>query len=418
MEHFVDDDSAYLRWVADHPSGYVINADRNPSAAYLMLHRANCHTITGLPAKGSAFTRDYSKVCGSRDELEAFAVELDGSIKPCGICMVQHAGMGSRRPSGSRYLPLRDFLAERRGSEVRMSFAEVEELVGRLPNSARLHRAWWSNSSHVARAWRDAGWRLQSVNQAAERVVFVRSTESGLSVGGNDDGTSRATYVDAQVISAIRAHSGPGRLDRAKLLRLIDELNDNYAKGSTYAAHAVLRAVLDHIPPLLGCTSFTAVVNNYPWSRTDKAYMRRLLDFKLQADDAMHRQISAKTDLLSLHDIPPRAWVNRLLQECASASQAADLDALISNRESASLEFKQTMQWDRKLHRRNPELLRACVKTVCAFLNGSGGTLLIGVADSGELAGLEDDLQDFADRKTVDGFELRLRGALVASLDP
>ena len=57
------------------------------------------------------------------------------------------------------------------------------------------------------------------------------------------------------------------------------------------------------------------------------------------------------------------------------------------------------MQWDRKLHRRNPELLRACVKTVCAFLNGSGGTLLIGVADSGELAGLEDDLQDFADEK-------------------
>ena len=29
------------------------------------------------------------------------------------------------------------------------------------------------------------------------------------------------------------------------------------------------------------------------------------------------------------------------------------------------------------------------------------------------LAGLEDDLQDFADKKTVDGFELRLRGALV-----
>ena len=228
----------------------------------------------------------------------------------------------------------------------------------------------------------------------------------------------RGTYVGAQVIAAIRAHGGPGRLDRAKLLRLIDELNDNYAKGSTYATHAVLRALLDHIPPLLGCTSFTAVANNYPWSRTDKAYMRRLLDFKLQADDAMHRQISAKTDLLSLHDIPPRAWVNRLLQECASASQAADLDALISNRESASLEFKQTMQWDRKLHRRNPELLRACVKTVCAFLNGSGGTLLIGVADSGVPVGLEDELQDFADRRTVDGFELRLRGALVGGLYP
>jgi hypothetical protein len=82
--------------------------------------------------------------------------------------------------------------------------------------------------------------------------------------------------------------------------------------------HAVLRAILDHIPPVLGCTTFMAAASNYPWSRTDKAYMKRLLDFRLQADDAMHRQISAQTDLLSLGDIPPRAWINRLLQECTS----------------------------------------------------------------------------------------------------
>ena len=49
-----------------------------------------------------------------------------------------------------------------------------------------------------------------------------------------------------------------------------------------------------------------------------KNYVRRLLDFKLQADDALHRQISAKTDMLGLDDMPPRIWVNRILQECAS----------------------------------------------------------------------------------------------------
>ena len=76
------------------------------------------------------------------------------------------------------------------------------------------------------------------------------------------------------------------------------------------------------------------------------------------------------------------------------------------------------MQWDRKLHRRNPELLRACVKTACAFLNGEGGILLIGVADSGEPTGLEDDIQDFKDRKNIDGFESRFRDALVVGLDP
>jgi len=58
--------------------------------------------------------------------------------------------------------------------------------------------------------------------------------------------------------------------------------------------------------------------------RTDRSYMRKLLDFKLQADDVvLHRQISGKADLLSLDDVPPRAWANRLLQECTSNRRAA-----------------------------------------------------------------------------------------------
>jgi hypothetical protein len=70
--------------------------------------------------------------------------------------------------------------------------------------------------------------------------------------------------------------------------------------------------------PPLECASFAAVVNNYRWSRIDHGYMRKVLDVKLQADDGLHRQISNKADLLSLDDAPPRAWVNRLLQGCAS----------------------------------------------------------------------------------------------------
>jgi serine/threonine protein kinase len=107
-----------------------------------------------------------------------------------------------------------------------------------------------------------------------------------------------------------------------------------------------------------------------------------------------------------------------VLDELRSIEKTADLDWLISNGESARLEFKQTMQWDTTLHKRNPELLRACVKAVCAFLNDEGGILLIGVTNSGEPTGLEDDIRDFSDRKTTDGFESRFRDALVVGLDP
>ena len=128
----------------------------------------------------------------------------------------------------------------------------------------------------------------------------------------------QGAYIDAQVIAAVKAQDGTDRFDRSKLVRLIDERNDNHARRNGYAVHAVLRAILDHIPPLLDSADFTAAVNKYRWSRADRIYMRRLLDFKLQADDVLHRQISGKADLLSFEDVPPRVWVNRLLQECAT----------------------------------------------------------------------------------------------------
>lgn len=79
VECFVDDDPGYRDWLARHPDGFVINAERNPTAAYLMLHHAGCRTINGVPARGSTFTGDYIKVCGDQDELEGFARQLPES---------------------------------------------------------------------------------------------------------------------------------------------------------------------------------------------------------------------------------------------------------------------------------------------------------------------------------------------------
>ena len=107
-----------------------------------------------------------------------------------------------------------------------------------------------------------------------------------------------------------------------------------------------------------------------------------------------------------------------VLDELRDIERTADLGLLIAGGESASLEFKQTMRWDTQLQRRSTEVLRASMKTVCAFLNSGGGTLLVGVADTGEPTGLKDDLQDFSNKKTVDGFELRFRDALSGSLNP
>ncbi len=53
MRRFEDDDDGYLHWLGTHPDLHVLNTARNPTPAYLVLHRATCHTISGTPARGT-----------------------------------------------------------------------------------------------------------------------------------------------------------------------------------------------------------------------------------------------------------------------------------------------------------------------------------------------------------------------------
>lgn len=73
-EHFIDDDPGYLAWLRDHPTGFVINSTRHPTASYLVLHRAECWTINGTPSRGVSWTTDLRKVCAdSKGDLAAWA---------------------------------------------------------------------------------------------------------------------------------------------------------------------------------------------------------------------------------------------------------------------------------------------------------------------------------------------------------
>ncbi len=78
----------------------------------------------------------------------------------------------------SKYESLPQFLASGRGTTKRMSFAEIERVLGfKLPKSAYEHEAWWSNNatghSH-ARVWLEAGWRTEDVDLASRKVTFLR----------------------------------------------------------------------------------------------------------------------------------------------------------------------------------------------------------------------------------------------------
>jgi hypothetical protein len=82
----------------------------------------------------------------------------------------------------SKYEALPQFLAQTRGGTRRMSFREIENVLGfKLPKSAYEHEAWWSNNatghSH-ARAWLKFGWRTEAVDLTGRKVTFRRPAQS------------------------------------------------------------------------------------------------------------------------------------------------------------------------------------------------------------------------------------------------
>jgi len=90
---------------------------------------------------------------------------------------------------------------------------------------------------------------------------------------------------------------------------------------------------------------------------------------------------------------------------------------LIELGESATLEFKSTLRWDVIQNKVNKDLQFSTLKTIAAFLNSDGGTLIIGVDDNHEIFGLESDLQTLSKPK-ADVFEQTLMNLLVEHVGP
>ena len=77
---------------------------------------------------------------------------------------------------------------------------------------------------------------------------------------------------------------------------------------------------------------------------------------------------------------------------------------LVTGGEHQHVEYKSSLVWDYHQQRANKGLHQPVMKTLVAFMNSSGGFLLIGVDDDGKVLGLEPDLQILR-RPTVDAFE-------------
>jgi len=105
---------------------------------------------------------------------------------------------------------------------------------------------------------------------------------------------------------------------------------------------------------------------------------------------------------------------NRRIDRLTSELQH-DLGALVAAGENEQVEFKSSLRWDLKEQRVNRALEAVVLKSLAGFLNGGGGTLLIGVADDGDVLGLDNDYSTLK-RQNRDGFDQALMTLVATQL--
>jgi hypothetical protein len=81
----------------------------------------------------------------------------------------------------TKYEPLGHFLRRQQTDLVRLSFADVERIIGaKLPRSSQSYPAWWSNNptnNVMTKVWLAAGFKTEQVDIEGRRLVFRRVRE-------------------------------------------------------------------------------------------------------------------------------------------------------------------------------------------------------------------------------------------------
>lgn len=104
-------------------------------------------------------------------------------------------------------------------------------------------------------------------------------------------------------------------------------------------------------------------------------------------------------------------------REGTASKLPADIGELLGSPERENLEFKASFRWDVREGKINRALEKSVMKTIAAFLNSSGGGLVIGADDGGAPVGLESDYATLR-RQDADGFENHFTHVFNSTIGP
>jgi site-specific recombinase XerD len=131
----------------------------------------------------------------------------------------------------------------------------------------------------------------------------------------SEDDFPSSPYVSLVRIDELRNF----RLDEFDLLKLIQlctELNSALSQKAPISIALLVRAIIDHVPPIFGKSNFSEVANNYSGTQSFSESMKHLdKSLRKVADSHIHGQIRRKEILPTFNQVDFRSDLDVLLGE-------------------------------------------------------------------------------------------------------
>ncbi len=163
------------------------------------------------------------------------------------------------------------------------------------------------------------GRSIITVMAEAQQVIFgaINQIRREPLLGPKVTASTKPPYVDGAIISSLgtaKSHS----YDLARLIQMCRELNVAHQEECHVSVIILVRAIIDHVPPIFGERTFTAVANNLPHSKK-KSLLNLENSSRNIADSYLHQHIRKREVLPTATEVNFSPDMSVLLGEVVRA---------------------------------------------------------------------------------------------------
>lgn len=162
------------------------------------------------------------------------------------------------------------------------------------------------------------GWNWTTDNKNKYGLISASKDETDDLISNPFLPISGSPYrISQQCIDALSKLKSPN-FNFKKLNELVQELNSNMSKGNYYSVSMIIRAIIDHVPPLFEVTKFSEYANSHN-KPSVKSMMLKLNETSRKiADISLHDQIGKKELILTQTQVNVFVELETLLNEIIS----------------------------------------------------------------------------------------------------